>query len=82
SETDVVHKILEQNVNLSSGSIKAQVENLSSSPPNNKIQSYLDNLDSLAATLSDIYDQYIQVGESDYIYGQNAATDYNGTPKG
>lgn len=82
AESDVVLKILEQNVNLSSGSIKAQVENLSSSSPNNKIQSYLDNLDSLAATLSDIYDQYIQVGESDYIYGQNAANDYNGTPMG
>ncbi|AGR76540.1 flagellar hook-associated protein FlgK [Aliarcobacter butzleri 7h1h] len=82
AESDVVLKILEQNVNLSSGSIKAQVENLSSSSPNNKIQSYLDNLDSLAATLSDIYDQYIQVGESDYIYGQNAANDYNGAPMG
>ncbi|PUE67327.1 flagellar hook-associated protein FlgK [Arcobacter lacus] len=82
AESDVVLKILEQNVNLSSGSIKAQVENLSSSSPNNKIQSYLDGLDSLAATLSDIYDQYIQVGESDYIYGQNAANDYNGTPMG
>lgn len=82
AESDVVLKILEQNVNLSSGSIKAQVENLSSSSPNNKIQSYLDNLDSLAATLSDIYDQYIQVGENDYIYGQNAANDYNGTPMG
>lgn len=82
AESDVVLKILEQNVNLSSGSIKAQVENLSSSSPNNKIQSYLDNLDALAATLSDIYDQYIQVGENDYIYGQNAANDYNGTPMG
>lgn len=82
AESDVVLKILEQNVNLSSGSIKAQVENLSSSSPNNKIQSYLDNLDSLAATLSDIYDQYIQVGKNEYVYGQNAANDYNGTPKG
>ena len=82
AESDVVLKILEQNVNLSSGSIKAQVENLSSSSPNNKIQSYLDGLDSLAATLSDIYGQYIQVGESDYIYGRNAANDYNGTPMG
>ncbi|MCT7639408.1 flagellar hook-associated protein FlgK [Aliarcobacter butzleri] len=82
AESDVVLKILEQNVNLSSGSIKAQVENLSSSSPNNKIQSYLDNLDSLAATFSDIYDQYIQVGKSEYVYGQNAANDYNGTPKG
>ncbi|MCT7596606.1 flagellar hook-associated protein FlgK [Aliarcobacter butzleri] len=82
AESDVVLKILEQNVNLSSGSIKAQVENLSSSSPNNKIQSYLDNLDSLAATLADIYDKYIQIGKSDYIYGENAANDYNGTPMG
>ncbi|MFW3328230.1 flagellar basal body rod C-terminal domain-containing protein, partial [Aliarcobacter butzleri] len=37
---------------------------------------------SLAATFSDIYDQYIQVGKSEYVYGQNAANDYNGTPKG
>ncbi len=82
AESDVVLKILEQNVNLSSGSIKAQVENLSSSSPNNKIQSYLDNLDSLATTLADIYDKYIQIGKSDYIYGENAANDYNGTPMG
>ena len=82
AESDVVLKILEEDVSLTSGSIKAQVDNLSSSSPNNKIQSYLDNLDALAATLSDIYDQYIQVGENDYIYGQNAANDYNGTPMG
>ncbi|MDK2046837.1 flagellar hook-associated protein FlgK [Aliarcobacter butzleri] len=82
AQSDVVLKILEQNVNLSSGSIKAQVENLSSSSPNNKIQSYLDNLDSLATTLADIYDKYIQIGKSDYIYGENAANDYNGTPMG
>lgn len=82
AESDIVLKILEEEVNLTSGSAKAQVDNLSSSSPNNKIQSYLDNLDSLAATLSDIYDKYIQVGESDYIYGQNAADDYNGTPMG
>ncbi|WP_323668833.1 flagellar hook-associated protein FlgK [Aliarcobacter butzleri] len=82
AQSDVVIKILEQNVNLSSGSIKAQVDNLSSSSPNNKIQSYLDNLDSLAATLADIYDKYIQIGKSDYIYGENAANDYNGTPMG
>ncbi|MFW3411766.1 flagellar hook-associated protein FlgK [Aliarcobacter butzleri] len=82
AQSDVVLKVLEQNVNLSSGSIKAQVENLSSSSPNNKIQSYLDNLDSLAATLADIYDKYIQIGKSDYIYGENAANDYNGTPMG
>lgn len=82
AQSDVVLKILEQNVNLSSGSIKAQVDNLSSSSPNNKIQSYLDNLDSLAATFADIYDEYIQIGKSDYIYGENAANDYNGTPMG
>lgn len=82
AQSDVVLKILEQNVNLSSGSIKAQVDNLSSSSPNNKIQSYLDNLDSLATTLADIYDKYIQIGKSDYIYGENAANDYNGTPMG
>ena len=82
AESDIVLKILEEDVSLTSGSIKAQVDNLSSSSPNNKIQSYLDNLDALAATLSDISDQYIQVGENDYIYGQNAANDYNGTPMG
>ncbi|MFW3398451.1 flagellar hook-associated protein FlgK, partial [Aliarcobacter butzleri] len=38
AESDVVLKILEQNVNLSSGSIKAQVENLSTTSPNNKKQ--------------------------------------------
>lgn len=82
AESDTVLKILEEDLNLTSGSMKAQVDNLSSSSPNNSIQSHLEELDNFAATLSDIFDKYIQIGESDYIYGQNASNDYNADPMG
>lgn len=82
AQSDTVLRILEDDLNLTSGSMKAQVDNLSSSSPNNSIQSHLDELDDFAATLSDIYDKYIQIGEEDYIYGQNASNDYNATPMG
>jgi len=80
AQTDTVLKILEQEVNLTSGTIKAQVENLSTSNPNNKFQAYLDMLDSFAQTLADISSAYIRVGESDYIYGQNGSDEHNTAP--
>lgn len=80
AQTDTVLKILDQDIELKGGSIKAQVENLSTSNPNNKFQNYLNTLDEFAQTLSDLYSSYIRVGENDYIYGQNASDAHNTAP--
>lgn len=63
-----------QEITLKNGSLKAQVDNLSSTSPNNKYQTYLDKLDAFAQTLSDITDKYIKTNNGRYIYGE-AATD-------
>ncbi|RBQ27278.1 flagellar hook-associated protein FlgK [Arcobacter sp. CECT 9188] len=80
AQSDVVLKIWEENLDLKSGTVKAQVENLSTSNPNNKFQSYLDQLDNFAQTLADISSSYIRVGQNDYIYGQNGADAHNTSP--
>ncbi|OCL94819.1 FlgK family flagellar hook-associated protein [Aliarcobacter thereius] len=78
--SDTVLKIYEDELSLTSGSMRAQVENLASSNPNNKFQKYLDQLDSFAQTLSDTYSAYIRVGADDYIYGKEASDAYNNPP--
>lgn len=63
--------ILEKEIKLKTGMLKAQIENLSSESGNNKYQDYLDKLDTFVATLSDITDKYIKNGTDDYTYGEN-----------
>lgn len=63
--------ILDDEVKLKTGILKAQIENLSSVSGNNKYQDYLDKLDTFVATLSDITDKYIKNGTDDYTYGEN-----------
>lgn len=73
-------KIYEDKLELKSGTMRAQVENLSSTNPNNKFQKYLDELDAFAQTLADTYSAYIRVGESEYIYGKDASNAHNTPP--
>lgn len=73
-ESRVYISVYDKEISLKSGSLKAQVENLSSDSSNNKYQVYLDKLDAFAQTLADITDKYIQTGTNKYIYGE-AATD-------
>ena len=80
SVSDTILTIYEDKLELKSGSMKAQIENLASSNPNDKFQSYLDKLDSIAQTLSDTYSAYIRVGSEDYIYGKDASDAYNNPP--
>ena len=79
-QTDTVLTILDQDLNLKSGSMRAQVENLSTSNPNNKFQKYLDQLDQFAQTLADVNSSYIRVGENDYVYGRDASEAHNTAP--
>ncbi|HRM99626.1 MAG TPA: flagellar basal body rod C-terminal domain-containing protein [Aliarcobacter cryaerophilus] len=79
-QTDTVLTILDQDLNLKSGTIRAQVENLSTSNPNNKFQKYLDQLDQFAQTLADVNSSYIRVGENDYVYGRDGSEAHNTAP--
>ncbi len=60
--------------------MRAQVENLSTSNPNNKFQKYLDQLDQFAQTLADVNSSYIRVGENDYVYGRDGSEAHNTAP--
>lgn len=80
AQTDTVLRILEHNLELKSGSIKAQVENLSTSNPNNKFQSYLNMLDNFAQTLADVTTSYIRTGAKDYVFGKNGSDAKNTAP--
>lgn len=74
AQSRVYISVFDKEISLKSGSLKAQMENLSSDSSNNKYQVYLDKLDTFAQTLADITDKYIQTGTNTYTYGE-AATD-------
>jgi flagellar hook-associated protein 1 FlgK len=72
-ESTVAIGIFDKEISLKSGTIKAQVDNLSSNSSSNKYQSYLNKLDSFAKTLSDISDKFVKTGTNSYIYGEAAS---------
>lgn len=72
-ESTVAIGIFDKEISLKSGTIKAQVDNLSSNSSSNKYQSYLNKLDSFAKTLSDISDKFVKTGTNSYIYGEVAS---------
>ena len=76
-QSDIGIAIYEREINVSSGIMKAQMENLSTSSPNNKYQQYLDKLDAFAMTFGDISNEYIKVGQDEYIYGSAASDNYD-----
>lgn len=77
--TDDVHiEVLDQKLNLSSGSLKATTENLQTTNPNNTLYSYKQDLNDLAYALSDMTSSYVKQGD-DYIYGEDATSTYTGT---
>jgi len=79
AQTEVTIGIYEREITLKNGVIKAQVDNLSTTSANNKFQTYLDKLDSFAATLSDVTDKYIKTGTNEYIYGEAGVDEKIGT---
>lgn len=76
ASSKVVFAIDEREINISFGTVKAELENLDSTSDKNSYKKVLDKLDSFAMTLSDVYDKFIIVGEDEYIYGE-AAVDEN-----
>lgn len=79
AESTLAIGVFGNEINLRSGILKAQIENLSSTSETNKYQDYLDKLDSLAKTLSDISDKYIKNSDGSYIYGEVASEKNEGT---
>lgn len=77
-ESKIYLSILDREIPLKNGLIKAQIDNLSTESSNNKFQLYLDKLDSFASTLADISDKYIQTGTNEYIYGEAASDESMG----
>lgn len=77
AETNIGIALEDKEINVNSGIMKAQIENLSSSSPNNNFQEYLNRLDAFSMTLSDISDKYIKVSQDEYIYGEAASDEYN-----
>ncbi len=68
-----------QELNINSGVIKAQTENLTTDAIGNKIIDYKEKLDAFASAISDIYDKYIKIDTDEYTYGHIATDEYNGT---
>ena len=77
AESRTIVTIYESEITVKSGVLKSQLDNLDSTSYNNKIQSYKDQLDSFAQTLSDLTDKYIQTGEDEYIYGDTSIDNDN-----
>lgn len=74
-------KSYDEKIVINGGSVKAKIENLDTSSANNFIQKFKDNLDTFAATLSDMSKQYIIKADGSFIYGEeaaiNSAEEYN-----
>lgn len=66
-------KSYDEKITINGGSVKARIENLDTSSANNIIQRFKDNLDTFAATLSDMSKQYIINDDGSFIYGEEAA---------
>ncbi len=79
AENKVYLAVYDSEVTVSSGIVKAQIENLTTTSPNNKIIDYKDKLDQLAASLSDIYSKYVVEDDGSYTYGHISTDSYNGT---
>lgn len=77
--TDEVHlELLGQELELSSGSLKATTDNLTTTSPNNVLYSYKQDLNDLANSLIDMTSAYVKEGD-DYIYGDDASSTYTGS---
>ncbi|XPV68977.1 MAG: FlgK family flagellar hook-associated protein [Halarcobacter sp.] len=66
-------------VSFKSGSLKAQLENLTTDSGKNKFTVYKEKLDAFARALSDVTDKYVKTGTDEYVYGEVASDEYSGT---
>lgn len=69
-KNDIHVQLFDEEVTMTSGSIKAKIDNLKTDSSKNLFQSYKDSLDQFAKTLSDLTSQFIQTSDEEYIYGE------------
>lgn len=69
--SDVHLEILDKELDLSSGSMKALVENVTTTDSNNVISTYKQSLNDLAYSLIDITSSYITNSDDTYVYGDD-----------
>ncbi|NQY25461.1 MAG: flagellar hook-associated protein FlgK [Campylobacteraceae bacterium] len=74
-------QLFDRSINVTSGSIKAYVDNLQTESGANKFQEYKDQLDQFAKTLGDMTSQYIKNDDGTYLYGE-MSIDGNVNPDG
>ncbi|RXJ87785.1 flagellar hook-associated protein FlgK [Arcobacter sp. CECT 8985] len=65
-------------IELSSGILKSQAENLTTDSANNRFTLYKNKLDAFAQTLSDITSSYVKTGTDSYVSGQISTDNYTG----
>ena len=71
--------IYDKEVELKSGVLKVQTDNLSSDSPNNKLEVYKEKLDKFAKVLADVTDKYIRTGVDSYKFGEKALDELDST---
>lgn len=79
AKNDVGLSIYDSKVNLKSGLMKAQTENLTTDAPGNKFVDYKNKLDAFAGTISDMFSKFVKTGEDEYIFGSAATDEYDGS---
>ncbi len=71
--SDDIHlEIFDKELTISSGSLKAMTDNLTTNSGNNKFADYKDMLDSFAATLVDVTSSFLRDASGSYTFGQKA----------
>jgi flagellar hook-associated protein 1 FlgK len=72
ASNDVHLEIFDKELTISSGSLKAMTENLTTNSGNNKFAAYKDMLDSFASTLVDVTTSFLRDASGNYTFGQKA----------
>lgn len=72
ASNDVHLEIFDKELTISSGSLKAMTENLTTNSGNNKFGTYKDMLDNFAATLADVTTSFLRDSSGGYTFGQKA----------
>ncbi len=74
---DVHIEVLDEEIKLESGSLKALTENLTTNNTLNYISDFKSVLNDLASMLSDVTSAYVQTSDDEYIYGNSDTLTYS-----
>ncbi len=74
---DLHIEVLDEEIELESGSLKALTENLTTNNSLNYISDFKSVLNDLASMLSDVTSAYVQTSDDEYIYGSSDTLTYS-----